>query len=225
MSTKKNPHVYTIKATELARLIRPVMPFAEATSYGLPILNAVHLTSADGYLVARATDRYCIGIQRVAVEGAKPGLAFSLPLAAAKSMLAMFKPARQADPELTLTFTTDSVPEVRVVATGGFALMDSGSMAWSGVPGDYPRVTDALDKGVKATEIVSLNPHLLTKFAVAQKLGEPMKMQMAGPLSPVLVSIGDDFVGAIQPVRNGDEPVTIWTGCITEAPEKKKAVA
>jgi len=51
-----------------------------------------------------------------------------------------------------------------------------------------------------------LNPSFLADFAVAQRQGEPMVMRgTAG--HAVFVQIGEDFVGAIMPVRASDAPM------------------
>ncbi len=80
------------------------------------------------------------------------------------------------------------------------------SIAYDGRP--YPfadlRLTmvDALGR-VEAVKEIWFNGPLMASFAKARQRGHAAKWTFAGPDRPAVVEIGERFVGAILPVRNG----------------------
>lgn len=200
MSTKIN-----LTAKDLAGLLRPVLPHAGKADT-LPILSTVYITSEPGRLIATATDRYTLGIQRRSVEGVKPGLRAALPTEAVKTMLKMFRVTRSYNPDLTLTFEDHKV----TVEAVGFALdgMTEARVAFHLAQGEYPAASIAgLVKAKRGSGDAGLNPTFLARFGAAQTEGEPMIVKTGGSQSPTYITVGVDFIGLIMPMRGATTEV------------------
>ena len=210
MSAPKVTAVKTValNASQFRFLVAPVIPLAEKTSWGLPVLNAVLIEGVGQYLTATATDRYRIGVQRIKVDVDVSGFTALVSIRSLRSILSIFKTTRKFNPELTFTVTdtTFAVEAVGAISVDiGFV---SGSMAWPLVDGEYPKVRNIIaDAHARASEGDDLlNPAFLADFQSAQHHGEPMLMR-GSPGHAYFVQIGADFVGAIMPVRASDAPM------------------
>ena len=227
MSTK-NPVTKTValNASQFRFLVAPVIPLAEKTTWGPPILNAVFIEGEGQYLTATATDRYTAGVQRIKVDVDVTGFTALVSIRSLRSILSIFKTTRKFNPELTFT-VTDTTFAVEAVGTMG---MDtgfiSGSMAWPLVDGQYPKVrgiiADAQARAVEGDYL--LNPAFLAGFQSAQHHGEPMLMR-GTPGHAIFVQIGADFVGAIMQVRSSDAPVFDADWATYFAPSKTEVAA
>ena len=217
----------TMKASQLRALVAPVIPLADQTTYD-PVLNAVSIEAHGDYLIATATDRYRLGVQRIKMAEPVPGFTALISLRALRSILSIFKATRKSDPMLSIT-SDDGVLSVNSV--GGFNIEAdcmAGSMSWKLVDGQYPKVRSILADSAAAKEDASpflLNPSLLAAFAVAQRQGEPMVMRGAAGRA-VFVQIGADFVGAIMQMKSveGSKLDADWTGFLG-APSKTEVAA
>lgn len=192
----------TIAARDLAAFFGAVLPHVDRGAT-LPILKCLHLASHGGYLIAAATDRYTLGICRVACD-APDGISANLPAKAARQIPGWFKPSRGEHPDLTLSFDQDTL----TVAAVGLAGIPAVQASWTLRPGDFPRpgvvipreqVTPADDDFAPG---FAVNPDYLARFATACPRGEPMRVTVpAAPGKSVVVRIGDHFVGAVAPVK------------------------
>lgn len=196
------PVVVTLTASQLRDLVAPVVPLA-GKDESLPLLKSVLIRSSGPYLTATATDRYRMGIKRMRTEEPPPaGLRAVVSLSALKSILSIFKPTRTHNPELRLTFEGDTV---RVESGFLFEGVGSASIVHPLVEGDYPPVDrlvrDAIGREQGDAVPVGLNPTLLGDFRHAQQMGEPLILRCSGPKSPVLVHVGEDFIGLVTPIH------------------------
>lgn len=217
----------TLKYTELAQLLLPVLPHVESHRYNtLPILECVHLEVRAGHLTATATDRYTAAISRVKLGGEDAPAEWSAALhhSHIKGLLAMFKPARHdmADSTVTLTHTGDAIR-----AEGGGVLFSSASVEYRLSLGEYPNVSSIFEERLTAkpeAEPFAINAKLLAKFAVAVgNLGDPLEVRSTSRNRPTIVTVGDRFLGAIMPMRISTEPEPVaWAEFL--APRKVKAV-
>lgn len=238
---------FVLATSQLRALFSPVLPFADKGD-SLPILAAVRVHSSGGYLYATATDRYRIGVQRVQVaptpadEGEeKPlpdGIQFVLDRAAIQGLLSLHKPTRgHGDPELEFTVSAD---RVTVTGAGSFGFMDS-STTWrrldDGFGIQYPSVgaiiTTALQQAANTEPTppiaVAFNPAYLADFRHVQgtqRYGDPMRLWITSVTKPALVRIGDDFIGALMPVRFASDGPTdgqldeSWAAAVAAAETK-----
>jgi len=216
----------TMKASQFRDLVTPVMPLADQTEWNLPVLNAVSIEAHGDYLIATATDRYRLGVQRVKMAEDVSGFAALVSIRSLRSILSIFKATRKSDPLLSIT----SAEGVLLVKTVGGLDVDAGfmtgSMTWALVDGQYPKVREIIMKAsiTEAAGPLLLNPSLLAAFAAAQKHGEPMTMRGATG-SVTFVQIGPDFIGAIMSVRpsEAEKLDADWTTFL--APAKTEVAA
>ena len=207
---------FTLTTTQLHALFAPVLPFADKGDT-LPILAGVRVHSSGEYLYATATDRYRLGVQRVKVTppdedtvGAPPNLVFILEGSAVRGLLSLHKTVRGGgDPALTFTVRED---RVTVSGAGPFGFMDS-STSWRTVHGTYPNLasilTEAVERANAKTEKhgppvgACFNPTYLADFrhVTPRHSQEPLRLWITSPTKPMLVRVGEDFVGALMPVR------------------------
>ena len=217
---------FTITARQFRDLVAPVLPLALKGRGEPPTLTAVHLRSVGKYLVATATDRFVMGFQRTTLPEPLDGLDAIISTAAVRSILAIFKPSRQADPELEFAFEAESLTVRSLGIDLGEATI-SGEVTYPLVLGKYPdvpKVVRAALANEPSAEPVAVNPAFLAKFAAAQTLGEPMVIIAHGEGKPVVVRVGENFVGLIQPVRfesRGPRMDDRWTEIFAEAPAAK----
>lgn len=225
----------TLKASALRALVTPVLPLA-CDDDCLPPLNAVLIESLGAYLTAMATDRYRIGLHRIQLDERPPaGFSLLVRLADLRKILTLFKATRREDPEVELSIGGD----------GTFTVQTSGSlfgtvavrMAWLVVTAKYPAddlrkiLRTALAAEPNLTAPAAFNPHYLADFKAASLNREPVRLWGSDPTKAFGVAIGDDFIGAIMPVRSASPDgkshmpdVDSWAPLIAEptpAPAKK----
>jgi hypothetical protein len=224
--TQPTVKTITMNASQFRALVAPVIPLADQSSDYLPILNAVSIEAHGDYLIATATDRYRLGVQRVKMAEDASGFAALISIRSLRSILSIFKATRKSDPLLSIT-STEGVLSVKsvggLVLPGGFM---AGSMSWALVDGQYPKVREIITTAAsaEASGPFLLNPSLLAGFASAQKRGESMVMR--GSVGKgVFVQIGPDFIGVIMQVRASEaaELDADWTTFL--APSKTEVAA
>lgn len=200
-----------ITARDLADFLAPVIPHA-AKSNDLPILNSIHFVTHGGCLIASATDRYTMGMHRRPVGAADApvpdGLRATVPLAAIRQILSIFKAARGENPDLRLTFTADTLTVAADGFLSGFAVGDA---SWRLDPGHYPRPGGIWPETEPETDVstVALNPMYLARIAHATGRGEPALISMParhsdGRPKAIIARVGEDFLALIQPIRGVD---------------------
>lgn len=207
----------TITTADFTGLLSDVLPFALADD-DLPTLNAVHLMW-DGYqLHAQATDH-----RRIAwaswhpddqperdVQGdifhqpgsGDPPWQILIPLADAAHLVKTYKlpPKEAVRVALTLDMVLGRLTVERERDSGHPAI----TTEIEARPGDFPDVRAMLAKVdvVQPVDGLAFTSKLLADFAKVRPRG-PLELKFTGDRSPVLVTIGERFVGAIQPVRMG----------------------
>lgn len=202
-------------------LVRPVLPHA-ASGAELPILNAVHLYTRAGHVIAEATDRYTLGISRA--ETTSPdGFDVVLSLSAVHRILTMFKPSRKVN--ATLTFTTSPTPSAgaaygcEIVTVTGDAVpgMAGATLRFDHAGHHFPAVRKVVaavidgdpqlagpgpDLGQDATgpDVDGYTAAYLARFAAATRKCEPMVCHRTRS-GVLIVTVGADFLGAIMAAR------------------------
>lgn len=197
-----------ITARDLADFLAPVIPHA-AGIHDAPILNGIHFVTRGGYLIASATDRYTAAMHRRRVNGGDApvvdGLRATVPLAAIRQILSVFRPARGEDPSLTLTFDAETLTVAASGYLSGFAVADA---SWRLAPGVYPRsggIWPATEPEA-GVSTVALNPTYLARLTHATRRGGPVQLYLRPPRTSggpdsVIARVGDDFIALIQPAR------------------------
>lgn len=215
---------------DLHRLIDPVLPCASTDSM-LPVICAVQIKSQGRWLVATATDRFKIGIKRIAAEeGEWPEFEALLPVAGIKSIFTAFKALRGQNPTITL----EQVDDFRLTASceGGLA----GDLARASceiflVMGEFPKVGHLVRKALEAepaAQMIGFNWKYLSAFAGAgdSRDGTTLQMKFTGEREPALI-VGEDFLGAIMPrkLTSGVDFAAGWDDVIGSDAKAEKAVA
>lgn len=206
------PATVTLPARDLLRGLHNARLFASDDVY-LPVICAVSIEATKSTLSFAATDRYCIGVERVEAQSSD-AWSFLMDRRDVTLLMKLFTP-KSADLTLTCTGTTLVIePAKDMIGTPAVVI------TCKGLDGEFPRYRTILDKaatpkdngGYEAGQMLGLNPRYLARFGrVKTDIGAvPMKVRILGVTSPVLVSIGDTFQGAIMPARLVDDvPATV----------------
>lgn len=188
-----------LMTTELVRILKDAALFASSDNT-LPIINAVHLTARDGGLMAFATDRFALGAAKAPVEESG-ALGVALTLKQVKTVLQLANSCKQAFSLVSLK-----------VAGGKFhAAFSSGESISLPVELDEGPLLPWLTLLTASTtddspaSAMAINPQLLARFARVTGAPAQMRLWFFGARSAIRVSIGDDFVGLVMPIRMPDE--------------------
>jgi DNA polymerase III sliding clamp (beta) subunit (PCNA family) len=186
----------------------------------LPMLTCVRLqVGVGGQIVAAATDRFTLGRRTYQLDAKLPVAAEVLiPVREIEAMAKIHARSRHRGVPNPLTVTvTGSLPYVaeRWDATGGSVRIASGFGGHREVVSTHPGMVlghayvdiDALiDKTVKAEaatpSAVGFRPEYVARFnRVSRFRGESMQLRLTSPDKPMIVTIGDHFVGLVMSVR------------------------
>jgi hypothetical protein len=203
----------TIPTSELLGLLSDAIPFANPDD-DLPLLNSVRVEWDGRRLHAQATDRYRVAWSQWDQEdmftqwgGVDDGWVALVPLAAAKGLVKNYRlPAKEAVRcPLTVELDWTKLTVKRSGATGH----DELTTTIDGLPPEtstqYPDLRALLANHDTTWPVrgLSFTAKLLADFAKVRPRGS-LEMSFTGQKTPVLVSIGERFRGAIMPVRPAD---------------------
>lgn len=168
------------------------------------MLNAVQLESTGTHLVAVGTDRFVLGAS--ATEWVGPKFDVLLPLEKVDMIRALLKPLSRpaATYSVDLALTAHDRPRVKVAG------LDS-SITVSTLDASFPRwrqlVPKKFDDPRTPTDILSVDPRKLAKFArVTQKYDQPLIL-IRGRNKAICLRIDNRFVGIVMPIRLPAETV------------------
>lgn len=218
----------TISIQHLRSLVEPVLPFTGRDD-GFPVLTGVHIKSHGKWLVATTTDRFRVGMKRVAAYDSDgqpcewPEFEALIGAGTLKSILSTFKGPRGIDPELTLSVDGDSL---EVEAPGGL-LFDRASIAYDLVGGEYPKVASLIKKAMETEGTApdaGFNSLFMADFKAA---GHTLTMKRgSGDRDPIFITDGEDFVGALMPRKLvTDTPAAPWDDILSDKPKPAKKAA
>ncbi|OFB37937.1 hypothetical protein BA059_16700 [Mycolicibacterium sp. (ex Dasyatis americana)] len=193
-----------LMTSDLVRILKDASLFASSDNL-LPIINAVHLTVRDGGLLAFATDRFILGASKAPVE--EPGdLEVALTLRQVKTVLQLANSFKQAFSTVALKV---EAKKFHVAFTSGESLalpveLDDGpQLSWL-------TLLSTPAKDDSPAKAMDVNPQLLARFARVTGGPRRMRLWFSGANKAMRVSIGDEFVGLIMPVRMPDETAGDW---------------
>lgn len=209
----------TITTADFTGLLGDVIPFAFPKD-NLPTINAVHLHWDGDKLHAQATDRQRIAwsmwhpdddpetdaqgdILTELGSGDDPWRVL-IPLVDASHLVATYKlPIKEA---VICPLTLD-------VAAGRLTVKRDRDTGYPAIRTDidgrmdvFPDLHEQLSKAdvVAKVDGIAFTAKLIADFAKVRPRG-PFELRFTGDRSPVLVTIGERFVGAIQPVRTKND--------------------
>lgn len=195
-----------IKADALARTLGNALPFAANPKEGMPMLSAVRIEARDGVFTATATDRYVLGHARCTAEestepeeyGTLP--AVSIPVDGVKRIIAALRGQRDYYVCFGHVAAEDDDEAGEVTLHG-----DMGKLTVPTEPGEFPRFVSLFpaEYRVELAGEAGYNPAFMARFGkVKADKGTPMRIVHAvSPTKPIVIEIGDAFVGLIMPVR------------------------
>ena len=202
--------MFTINSADLHRVTKEAELFAGKDT-GLPALAAVKYEVVEHGLIVTSTDRFVVGFNRVDIDQDAvtddTGLVFFLAPPERKSLLAWLAPRKTA---------RNSTP-VRVhYYDGTVEVSDSDGNRVQVVTADvqYPNVAyviprnDVLEGDVSS--VVSIDAMKLALFAkVKNSFNAVFMRNTAKEHAPIVVRIGDDFIGMVMPTHMGSQETKI----------------
>lgn len=216
----------TLTARQWRELIAPVLPFA-GNDYMLPVLNAVHVRTEGKWLIATASDRFRVGVKRIAKvptdEDATttwPAFQALIPLPAVKSIGAMLKPTRGLESGATFTVDDDNLV---VEAAGAFVMFDAARFTHRLATGEFPDMRKLIHKALNTPDEergsrISVNPAFLADFKSSAgrviRILLPARMQ-----DPLLLTDDEGFLGLLMP-RRSETDAESWDDIFGEVPAK-----
>ncbi len=214
----------TISTADLMGLLGDTIPFA-GTDDDLPAINSIHLFWDGDKLHTQSTDRYRIAwaswhpddepereyqgdIFNQPGSGDDPW-SIVVPLDDAAHLVKTYKlPVKEAYAPLTLDVHDGRLTVKRARDTGHPAITTviDGRTAPLGEAEKFPNVAEILGSFdvIEKVEGLAFTAKLLADLAKVRARG-PLRMQFTGEHSPVLVTIGERFVGSIMPVREQED--------------------
>lgn len=197
----------TILASDLARILSEASQFAHRGT-DLPMINCVRLEADGGRLTAVATDRFRLGASSAELAGGKPRWQIMVPLSQVKLLGGAAKLAGRLA-RVELYYISGDNGELRLD-------FDTLSMKVIGMGGHFPKWRDIVASASETPDsfggYFAVNPQYMATFGkVKRNGGGHMRVRVRSASKVILVLIGDDFVGAIMPVRDQmGEAVPQW---------------
>lgn len=195
----------TLQTNELVRILKEAALFAR-TEPDIPVISAVHVEARGGNLVAVATDRFVLGASKTELD--EPGQFLAvLSLRQVKTITQLAGAGKQCFS--TVAIDADD-KQVRVAFSSGETLTLPAEVTERGAHTKWLELLEsAPDSG--PSKAMHINPQLLAKFARLQGgRSSRMSMHFFGHAKPIRVTVGDDFVGLVMPVRMPDEASMDW---------------
>lgn len=194
-------YTLTINGSALADALETAALFA-GSDYTLPVLCTIQFKALeDGKLTLASTDRYMMGLTRVAAEMVTVDGTFTPFLLDAKQASALGKRLRKAGPAMLTVDTADGTVKTVTVAYGGV------SESLTPVDGRFPHVDSLVperrEAGDTGPSVIGFAPAFMAKFAKVKTESKttPMRVSLTSNTKPARVDIGDSFTGLIMPVR------------------------
>ncbi|MFY2788501.1 hypothetical protein [Rhodococcus sp. MALMAid1271] len=200
---KTLPVTFSIQSREFVDTLTTALTFALRDST-LPMLDGVDLNIFKGQLVTTATDRFRLALIRSEIDeldGADGRLGF-LDYATARKLIALMKPAGRGR-GMTLAPLTVTVADGRLTVDNRLEKVTVAISTVVTPPDVIKLITESIAREAKSSRDWAVNPKLLASFARASS-GEMAAVRVNDPTRPLIVSIGDNFIGLLMPVRMGD---------------------
>ncbi|MDF3309797.1 hypothetical protein P3H15_32785 [Rhodococcus sp. T2V] len=217
MSTKS----FVIARSNLVRAVDTALAFS-GTDSTLPMICGVELSIHKGKLIVAATDRFRLGIVRMSVED-RTGRAGRIGFVGRDSAVRLLKVIRGGrghlrDAPIAVTVEGEQISFAFDFTTLAFALQDS----------EFPDVKKHIAASLAnegTSERWAMNPVYLASFQKAMWSRGDKAIIKTPPLParPVLITVGEHFIGLQMPVRETDldSNFTSWNDFLAEEVEEK----
>ena len=223
------PVTFQINAREFVDTLTTALTFALRDST-LPMLDGVDLNIFKGQLVTTATDRFRLALIRSEIEeldGQDGRLGF-LDYITTRKLIALVKPAGRGRGIMSVPLTV-TVADSKLTVDNKSEKVTVAISTVVEHPNVIKLITESIVREAKSSRDWAVNPKLLASFAAASR-GEMAAVRVNDPTRPLIVSIGDNFVGLLMPVRMGDpeaghdKALAAWSEFFTPPkPARKRA--
>lgn len=216
----------TVTTRTLHQLLKPVSPCVETTGM-LPVLNTIHVELRGEYLVAKATDRYRLGIcrQPLALDEdgdpapAPTGVEFKalIDFPDVQHLLKLFPVGRHGEGAVSLTIDGD---KLIAEAVGGLIASEL-RVVYTLNTQEYPDLESVAYKQLTAEgdpqPVTTVAPDYIASFKAAV-LDRHQVLEILAPKEknkPLVCKVGDHFLGLIMPrskavLSGGDDSAPAW---------------
>lgn len=198
----------TMMAAALFTVLSDALLFTSSPAARLPMLEAVRLEFGAGQLVAAATDRFVLGVSRVAYSG-RP---FTMLVSGgeAKALAKMARTAKR-DEDSREVRIEDAVCEPSKFAVT-FRFSTGEAMTVRGIDVEFPAWRHLLPSdAARMGGLVGMgyHPARFARFTKARLAEQDAGAQMVvfpttgdqGKPGPTVITIGENFIGLLMPIR------------------------
>lgn len=193
----------TIPVSDLARIVKVAAIASSKNATAPNVLRGVELTYRDGYLIATATDRYIVLKARAKAQlrGMREWTPVVIQPAAVKAISAM---KGKGDAHLIAENDTLTVKVVYGAPDIPTLMTELDDQKFPNIDRFWPELGD------NHAGMVCYSPYMLGQLSKASvAAGKTLLVKFTVPEQsnrPARVSIGDDVIGLILPVRTDDVP-------------------
>lgn len=203
--TKAKPEKITVaplgvNGLDLYRILTDAQMFAGRDN-SLPMLYGVQLEADGKRLHARATDRFTLGISTTVYEG--PAFKVFLPMPEVDLLRAFTRPGRGwRKTRIATLHCTPQATILRVSIDGATVSVPAGRVEFPKFRQLFPSTGTEVEA---FTGGMGFNPAYLARFGRVGGRHSGARYYQQGRNKPMVVTVGDDFVGLIMPVRTPDD--------------------
>ena len=198
---------YVIDAKELANALANAALFAGSSKHGPIIIQSVALYATEHHLVAVATDRFSLAVNKVSLAD-NPGNEGTM-LEIAENLTKPFAVIDAATVKLWAAELKRVTHRMTLVVGDGTltARHVNGERVTQLLDGDYPRISQLLNASPAEVGEFGFNPLQLARFAKVRDhrgkaiTGGGVQMAFNGTTRPVHCVLGSDFLALLMPVR------------------------
>lgn len=217
----------TLTDQKLQYLIQPVLPHA-CQDDSLPFISSVRLVLNGQTLRAIATDRFTVAMHRIRLPEEDAGEASAIIWRGdIERVLKNFKPPKDSFSETLVKVTFGEGSVIFETTEARMTVKAQGS--------EYPNVDQILGKCLSRENKagpadIALSTVFAERWHTKQLRNEPMRLYFGGgPNELVVITIGEDFIGAWMPVKvnEGDErtPLDLWGAELGTGDEQAETAA
>lgn len=201
----------SISAINLRTMIQQVAPHMGEDDT-LPILNAIHLESRDGYLFAAASDRYTMAVARETLLGPDQTWRAMIPAGDLATVTAWLK---NADDNIDIAVTENPPISDLTLTCQGSVLKTTASIG-NGFPQWRTIMRGALTADPEPVPLSAWTTKYLARWKHADKT---LHAWQAGPDKPLVFTDSEgSFLGMQMPVRSEEDRTALadrWLRCLT----------
>lgn len=188
-----------MKAHELHTILNDAVRFA-STDDTIPQITVVRLETFGTNIVAVATDRFVLGVSRADCEG--DSFAATISAHDVKNVLKIAKTVRRdyTSRHVGIDHNADQSTVTFMFNTGESITVNTSDRDFP----NWQRLLNISSDSSAGVGFISVNQSKLSVFTGVRGGKETMRAYVREPNKPIIVTVGDSFVGLLMPVRVPD---------------------